>query len=83
MQTINRQTTIVHLVPTWKLKPGTTTNALCGAAIDVPDTKGHAGIGIPPQNAEGVVCALCELCRTFGDIPEPPESGHMEQGALW
>lgn len=84
MRNTTKQTTIVHLVPTWKLKPETSPTALCGAGVEVPDTTGHAGPGTPIDTEGCIVCALCELCQTFGDIPEPPESAaHAEQGKLF
>lgn len=69
--------TIAHIVPNWRIKPGSMAKALCGERIRIP-------VGESPiaDESQCVICALCEASILLDGVPKPP-SHEWTQPELW
>lgn len=70
-----------HLVATWQIKPGAVLKALCGEEVECPLDIVPDRVEPPEAGRCRIVCALCELALTFGDVP--PEPGTWTEQPLF
>lgn len=70
-----------HLVATWQVKPGAVLKSLCGAEVECPPDIVPDRVEPPKAGQCRIVCALCELAWTFGDVP--PEPGTWTEQPLF